>query len=356
MRKIQLMKPWISDAEKQAVQDVMDGGWLTEGEKVAEFEEAIAKYIGVKHAIVVPNATIGLELLMNLVVPCKSTVCVPAFSHPATMLAPLRSSQVVCFCDVSLKTGNVTPYEFENAVQNVDFDSVIPVSWGGNPLSPYFYASAREYGIRVIEDAACSLGAIDSSGSKTGSQAYATVFSFHPRKVITTGEGGVIVTNHDSLAGSLRRVKNFGSPGFYAGTNAKLSDINASIGLCQLDRIDQIISNRRDLAHRYDLLCDGSGILWDVPSSIGERVFQSYCAYVPHRDRLIYDLAGLGIETQIGTYYLPSCPSRGQDVSFPDALSLSRHLLTLPLHHEITEEDQEFVVQSIADLLRSYNV
>lgn len=354
MHKIRLMKPHITDAEKQAVLDVMDSGWLTEGDKVAEFEEAIAKYIGVKHAIAVPNATIGLWFVLQSMYPRNSNVCVPAFTHPATGLAVLHARCDVWFSDVYRLTGNMDQYFFDTVAHNVDLDCVVPVSWGGNPLSPDFYDEARDYRVRVVEDAACSLGAADSSGVKVGARAYATVFSFHPRKIITTGEGGMIVTNDDSLANRLRVLKNFGGTNFLGGTNAKVSDINAAIGVEQLKRIDEIVDMRTRLGRRYDKLCYDNGIAWQVPD-IGTRTYQSYCAYVPNRDRLIHDLAELGIETQIGTYYIPELRLFQCNTEFPHARALSEHLLTLPLHHEITEEDQEFVVQSIADLLRSYN-
>jgi len=355
MRQIRLAKPWITDSEKQAVLDVMDSGWLTEGEKVAEFEEKLAKYVGVKHTICVPNATLGLQFLLDLVTPGGSNVCVPAFTHPATGLAALNARHNVWFSDVCRSSGNIDQYSFDAINHNVDLDTIVPVSWGGNPLSPDFYDEARDYGVRVVEDAACSLGAVDLSGAKVGTRAFASVFSFHPRKIITTGEGGAIVTNNGSLASSLRRLKNFGGTNFLGGTNYKMSDINAAIGVEQLKHIDEIIHMRRIKARYYDGLLVDTDFMWRSPN-IGFRTYQSYCAYVPHRDRLIHDLAELGIETQIGTYYISELRPFQCASEFPHARALSEHLLTLPLHHEITEEDQEFVVESIITLLKSYEV
>ena len=345
MRKIQLMKPWITDVERQAVADVLDSGWLTEGEKVAEFEEKLAKYVGVKHAVVVPNATIGLELAISSVSPPGSDVVVPAFSHPATMLAARRAGCYVWFNDVCRSTGNINEYSFDDGYG--DIDVVVPVSWGGTPLSPEFYASARERQCIIVEDAACSLGSSDRLGVKTGCHADATVFSFHPRKIITTGEGGVIVTDLGSLADRVRAMKNFGQRG---GTNAKMSDINAAIGVEQLNRIDDMVNMRLDKAKLYDELLRDTPYSWRGPN-VGRRTYQSYCAYVHHRDRLIRDLAKLGIETQVGTYYIASV-----SLPFLNARALADHLLTLPLHHEITEEDQEFVVGSVVSLLKTYEV
>lgn len=348
MYKIQLSKPWVTDAEKQAVADVLDSGWLTEGEKVAEFEAKLAKYVGVKHAIMVPNATVGIELVMDLVVPRHGIVCVPAFSHYATYLASSRSGHVVSFSDVCASTGNISSYSFSESFSRLPSDVVVPVSWGGNPLDPDLYDTAHDENVLVIEDAACSLGARDRSGRMVGSSAFASVFSFHPRKIITTGEGGAIVTDDDSLDYALRLVKNFGGVNHVYGTNAKMSDINAAVGIEQLRRIDDIIIMRQKKASVYDQMFEDTAFAWNA-TNIGVRTYQSYCVCVHHRDRLIRDLFERGIETQVGTYYLPIVGD------FCFARLLADNLLTLPLHHEITEEDQECVVESIVELLRSYH-
>jgi dTDP-4-amino-4,6-dideoxygalactose transaminase len=357
VHKIRLSKPWITDSERSAVLDVLSGGWLTEGGIAAEFENALSNYTGVKHAILVPNATLGLETVIRAKVRPGGKVAVPAFTHPATALAVYNAHCNPCLCDVGLD-GNASYLMVDDLSHIVDLDAIVPVSWGGNPLDPGIRDAAVESGCPLIEDCACSLGAFQSDGTMSGSTSDVSVVSFHPRKIITCGEGGAILTNSDGLAFNIRKYKSFGLYESSFGTNLKVSDINAAIGLAQLKRISVIIDYRRSLARRYDELCSDAGILWDLPCvGLGRRTYQSYCAYVPHRDRLIQDLSGIGIETQIGTYNLADLRigHHSPQVNLSNSRLLADHLLTLPLHHEITEEDQEFVVQSITDLLRSYN-
>jgi dTDP-4-amino-4,6-dideoxygalactose transaminase len=355
MRKIQLMTPWITDAEKQAVQDVMDSGWLTEGSKVAEFEEAIASYTGVRYAVAVPNATLGLSIVLSEVCSHNTGRCViPAFTHPATALAVTSSNRSVLFSDVSLHDGNMIGQHVAECCDLYCPDAIIPVSWGGVALDEGVYLNARSYETPIVEDCACGLGAVNSSGHRAGSQADVSVLSFHARKIITSaGEGGMILTNDSNLDSRFRDLKSFGR----LGTNLKMSNVSAAVGLEQLKRIDDIISYRSKMSSCYDsLLCDHGLLPWLPPLRGSERrTHQSYCVRVPHRDRLIRDLRKLGVESQIGTYYLPSISQFSCPGMFPNAFALGSELLTLPLHHMMSEEDQEFVVQSIADLLRSYN-
>jgi len=360
MQKIQLMKPWITDAEKQAVADVLDSGWLTEGVKVAEFEEAVARYVGVKHAIAYPNATVGLTHALNVFSRDSPTAIVPAFTHPATAVSAVGAGYKVLFSDVMFLTGCVGPVQ----LSSFEFDPVsvvIPVSWGGHPLFPQVYRQARDCDWTVIEDAACSLGAVDENGVKTGKLADVTVFSFHPRKIITTGEGGMVVTDNGLVADTLRHLKNFVFSAGLSGTNAKMSDINAAVGIVQIGRIEEIIDSRRRLAAYYNKLLDGCDVQWGGPRLDCSCTYQSYCVYVhEHRDRLIRDLASRGIESQVGTYYVRdlSMCSLSRDSQYGSEFNTSRDLanslLALPLHHEITEDDQEYVVESVLELLKSY--
>jgi len=359
MRQIRLAKPWITDAEKQAVLDVMDSGWLTEGEKVAEFEEVVAKFVGVKHAIAVPNATLGLSVAIASVDHrIHGVVAVSAFTHPATALAAHREHMQVKLFDVSECDGNTTGQHVAECCDRFRPDVIVPVSWGGTALEEDVYLNARAYCVPVIEDCACGLGAINSSGQNAGSQALVSVLSFHPRKLITTCEGGMVLTNDDDIAEYIRKTKNFSGP---VGTNLKMSDINAAVGVAQMDRIYELISDRVVKARLYNSLLRDAGLpAWYRPTSGDQRsVYQSYCVLVDHRDRLIVDLAALGIETQIGTYDLsvdPRWSHSFHSLYIQHSHLLGDRLLTLPLHHEITEEDQEFVVESIVSLLKSYEV
>lgn len=355
-RDVRLMYPDISHSEFGAAQRVLRSGWLSEGDDVYAFEDAIASYVGVKHAIAVPNATLGLCVALSEVCVDRTGRCVvPAFTHPATALAVTPSDRSVLFSDVSIHDGNMIGQGVAECCDLYLPDAVVPVSWGGVALDEGVYLNARAYETPVVEDCACGLGAINSTGHLAGSQADVSVLSFHARKIITSaGEGGMVLTNDPDIDCRLRDVKNFGRH----GTNLKMGNINAAVGLEQLRRLDDIISYRSKMAAYYDTLLRAHGLSPWLPPLRGSerRTYQSYCVRVPYRDRLIRDLKVAGIETQIGTYYLPGIPSFSCPGCFPNARSLGSELLTLPLHHLMSVEDQEFVVESIVALLKSYEV
>ncbi len=370
MNNIPLMCPWTGEQEKQAVADVMDSGWLTEGEKVREFEEAVAKYVGVKHAIAVPSCSVGRDLAVRVTRACMDStwVVVPDFTHPATANSVTHNNLHPMLVDVD-------PYTQCIGVNALDCALGLPypigatmlVSWGGRPVCDDVWDHRLcDSDHIVIEDCACSLGARQSSGSMVGSVADISVFSFHPRKILTTGEGGMIVTNDGELANDMRALKNFGwADGRIecAGYNMKMSDINAAVGLVQMSKIDQIITERNAMACIYDeLLKDVDHVTTPVPSTVDERqTYQSYCINVDHaswRDVLIRDLKKAGIETQIGTYALHQQPfyvvhvDRCEDLG--NSLMLYHQLLTLPMYHGLELEDQERVVNEIETMLKRY--
>ena len=233
----------------------------------------------------------------------------------------------------------------------------------GNPIDPKIYELGDDYNIPILEDTACSVGA-RIGDKKVGSIADLSVFSFHPRKVMTTGEGGMVTTNNDEFAEKAYALKRFGAKNgrfVYHGTNYKMSNILAAIGLEQLKKLDDILEDRIEKAGIY------TGLLQEVdyikPPVVGPDVrhtFQSYCIYLEKeglRDKLRHDLSNMGIETQIGTYALHLEPSYADVKRIGDLTSsesLYKNLLTLPLHHELTYDDQEYICNSLSKLLKDY--
>ena len=360
--KIHLMRPFVGAEELEAIKYIFDTKFLTEGEATKKFEQEFAKYVGARYAVAVTSCTTGMELCLRaLDLGIGDKIIVPDFTHPATADCVYAVGAVPLLADVDLYTYNMDVEMLEIASEQGD--AVIPVSWGGNPLHEDFYSVCREICLPVIEDAACSVGA-QVNGSKVGSLADMTVFSFHPRKVMTTGEGGIITTNNKGLYERLVSSKNFGSFGgsfVNWGTNGKLCNILAAVGLAQLAKLDVNLEIRIAKAKRYNDLF--AGVDYISPPLIFDntrQTFQSYCIYVHEdgwRDRLRADLAARGIETQIGTYALHleqffiSTPRISPLVR---SEMLARNLLTLPLHHELTDDDQDYVVDSIKGLLRGY--
>jgi dTDP-4-amino-4,6-dideoxygalactose transaminase len=269
--------------------------------------------------------------------------------------------------DVDLFSYNIDFKEVEKAITKKT-RCILPVSWGGNPLEIKPLEEIKEKrGLRIVEDAACSLGA-EYDGRKTGTTADMTCLSFHPRKIITTGEGGMVVTDDPVYAGRISRLKKFGmetTDGEITftgdGTNYKLSDVLAAIGLAQMDKIGAIIERRIELAKHYTgLLAEVDSVRPPEKKKNAKHTFQTYAVYVEKdgiRDKIIEDLQKKNIETQIGTYSLHLQPSyrRAKKVGeLEKAEKLYRNLLALPMCHSMTKADQEYVVSELKKSIRKH--
>jgi dTDP-4-amino-4,6-dideoxygalactose transaminase len=360
-KKIKLIEPVIGEEEINEVVEVLRSGWLTEGQKTREFEEEIKKYVGVDYAFATTSCTTALEIALRaLGVGSGDEVVVPDFTHPSTGNIVSWVGATPILVDVDLFSYNVDPAEIEKAITKKT-KCIIPVSWGGNPLNMDPLIEIKEkYGLFIIEDAACSLGA-EYKGTKTGKLADITCFSFHPRKVITTGEGGVAVTNETFLAEKLDCLKKFGMKTkdgaikfVVLGTNYKLSDVLSAIGLTQIRKIDSIIDRRIELANYYNELLDETELIRPPEKKANAKhIYQTYAVYIEKegvRDKIIEDLRKENIETQIGTYALHMQPSyeRVKKIGkLERAEKLYRNLLALPMCHSMTKEDQEQVVFKI---------
>jgi len=369
-KKMRLIEPVVGEEELSAVKKVLESGWLTEGPVTKEFESEFARFVGSKYAIATNNCTTALELCLRILgIRPGDEVIVPDFTHPATadVVGLVGASPVLV--DVDLYSYNIDFKEVEKAVTERT-KCMIPVSWGGNPLNPKLLHEFKEkYDLFIVEDAACSPGA-EYDGIKTGRMSDLTCFSFHPRKIITTGEGGMITTDNEEYAEKAASLKRFGAKVWgdrsalmfvYVGTNYKLSDVLGAIGLAQLGKINEIINKRIGLAHNYnELLSDIDFIRPPTEESKVKHVFQTYAPYIELdgvRDRMIEDLKAKGIETQIGTYALHLHPAFTQARRIGElerSSKLYENLLALPMYHSMTMEDQECVVTEVTNLLEKY--
>jgi len=281
-------------------------------------------------------------------------VLVSNYTFPATVHAILMARGIPILGDVDIKTMNITKEIAEIALdKKIKF--IVPVSIFGNPLEHEFY-SLRKNGIKIIEDAATSLGS--KSGSMfVGSMADVSCFSFHPRKIITTGEGGMITTNDRNLANKFRSFKTFGknkTEFVGAGTNYKLSDIHSAIGLTQLKKIEGIISKRIKMAKIYmELISKISFLEVQQTTKKSRHTYQSFTCYVnkPNlRNKIMNVLKKNNIESQIGTYALhclpvfKKCKRKG---TLENSEFLYKNSISLPLHEELSEREQEFICKII---------
>jgi perosamine synthetase len=367
MRKIPLIKPYITQEVKDKVCEVLDSGHLTEGPVTKAFEEAFRTYVGCRHAIAVTSCTTGLEMALRaLRIGPGDEVIVPDYTYPATADVVAIVGATIGIVDVSKNTMLMDYDALEQAI-TPRTRAIIPVSIFGNPLDyDRLGAIKQKYGIPIIEDAACAIGA-EYKGMKVGTLADISVFSLHPRKFITTGEGGMITTNNHQWAAWMDSYKHFGigkevtREGIIfesIGTNYKLSNILSAVGLVQMLHIDELLDKRIELSDRYrEMLAECKGIEIPQITPGGKHSYQSFCIFVKDRDRIMYEMRAEGIEAQIGTYAIHMHPAfaEGPRIShrglFNGSNFACEHCLTLPLYHELSESDQRIVVEMLKGLL-----
>ena len=366
--KIPLIKPYITEDIKNSVLKVLDSGYLTEGTVTREFETVFAEYVGSSYAVAVTSCTTGLEVALRaLGIGPGDEVIVPDYTYPATATVVNIVGAHCVIVDVNPENMLIDYDAIERAITSKT-KAIIPVSLFGNPLDyNILNLIKKKYNLFIVEDAACSLGA-EFEGKKVGTFADITVFSLHPRKFITTGEGGMVTTENTSWADWINSYKHFGMAlnnnsreGIrfeMPGTNYKLTNIQSAIGLGQMKFIDQLLERRRTLAARYDALFEKVNDI-RFPSVVkgGRHSYQSYCVMTSSRDKVMNTLRHQGTEVQIGTYSLHMHPAFHDERNFTihgsmkGSIASFNQCLTLPLFHALTEIEQDHVVNSVKQLL-----
>jgi dTDP-4-amino-4,6-dideoxygalactose transaminase len=368
--RIPITRPCIGEEEAAAAAEVVRSGWLTQGKRTQDFEEALAAYTGARHAIVVSNCTTALHLALVVagVGPGDEVIC-PSFTYIATANAVLHAGATPVFVDIDARTYNTTADLLEAAI-TPRTKALMPVDQIGLAADmPSIMALARRRGLMVVEDAAPSLGAM-VNGQKIGTFADLTCFSFHPRKSITTGEGGLITTEDDALADRLRTIRSHAaSTSAFSrhasgttdieeyrelGWNYRMTDVQAAIGLVQLGRLDGILTERRRLAERYSRLLsvDGRIQVPYVPSGY-PHTYQSYCVWLhggASRASVMAALADQGIATRRGvmaSHLEPFYRERYPDLVLPVTEQATAETLLLPLYVGMTESEQDEVVSGL---------
>lgn len=367
MKKIPLIKPYITQEVKDKVCEVLDSGYLTEGPVTQELEDMFKAYVGCQYALAVCNCTVGLEMALRaLGIGPGDEVIVPDYTYPATADVVEIVGGRIIIVDVDPETMLIDYDALEQAI-TPQTKAVVPVSIFGNPLDYERLNKIKEkFNIYILEDAACSIGA-KYDGVCIGNLADISVFSFHPRKFITTGEGGMVTTNNSEWAAWMNSYKHFGIGSNTSrvgteferiGTNYKLSNIQAAIGLVQMRHISSLLARRTQIAQNYyKLLAGKSEITFPKVIPKGTHSWQSCCIFVDNRDGIIQKLREKNIEAQIGTYslHMHNAFKENSNCRIDGDMSGSRyafdHCLTLPVFHGITEDEQKHVVQQLMEAL-----
>jgi perosamine synthetase len=366
-RRIWLTRPQIGDAEIDEIREVFASGTLTQGPKVAEFERMIAEMVGATHAFAVTSATTALHLsLVALGIEPGDEVLVPDYTFPATANVVVQQGAVPILVDIDLETYAIDPGDLERRTTGRT-RAVIPVHPFGLPadMDPVLELAER-HGLAVIEDAACALGA-SYHGRQAGSMGLAGCFSFHPRKSITTGEGGMITTSDAELAARIGLLRSHGGMregGRFtfeaAGFNYRMSDILAAVGIAQMRRLDDFLAARRRVAGWYDdRLTEWTSLRVPRTPSGLTHTYQTYVVLLDpaiDRDGIIAALAADGIETTIGTYALHAQPFFGRTYDLrpgdrPSSYRAFTGSLALPLHGGMREGEIDRVVDRLRDAI-----
>jgi len=367
---IRLARPLLGEAEAAAVAEVLQSGRLIQGPRVAEFEARCADVIEVPHAVACSSGTTALHLaLLALEADPRTKVVVPGFTFPATANAVLNAGLEPVLVDVDPTTYNFDPDDLRRVLDAIDGPAVfLPVHQFGLP-SPLDEVGSlcRDRGVVVVEDAACALGGaltIDGERVEAGAMGDMGCFSFHPRKVITTGEGGLVSTADPVYDERLRLQRNHGlvrtEAGMefaLAGHNFRLTEMQAAIGLVQLGRLAHLMADRRRLADGYDArLADLRERGLELPRVPAGAVpsWQSYVVRVPEgvdRDALMRGLYEDGIECSVGAHALHTQPAYAALGGFrrpmPGADDCRRRALCLPVATGITDAELDRVVERL---------
>jgi len=360
MRKIKypLIKHIFKKQDTENIKRVLKSGWLTKGEFGKKVEFEIKKYTRAKYSCLVNSATSALICSIKaLKFPKDSKIVVPSFTFPAVANAVVVCGYRPVFCDIDLDTFNISPQSLENVIDRKTKAVIVVHEFGLSSKMDSILKIANLHNLKVIEDAACSLGA-EFKGKKVGTFGELGVYSFHPRKVISCGEGGCVVSNDSKLIKQVKILSDHGSNNgnfIEAGYNFRLSDIQSALLLSQLTRIEKIITQRIKLALNYkNLLKDAEekGILkTPVVGPDLRHTFQSFVILLSkniNRDKLKNFLLEKGIETQFGTYCVPILKFYRDNFKTPaknykNSLFAYRQSLTLPLYSGMNSEDQEYI-------------
>lgn len=398
MMKIPITKPYLDGKELEYISKVISSGWLVQGSYIKEFEDRFAEYVGSKYAVATSSCTTALHLsLIALGIGEGDKVIVPSFTFVATsnVIEYLKAKPI--FVDINIKTFNIDEEKIEDLIKNErDVKAIIPVNLFGLCANlPKIVEISKKYGIKIIEDSACGFGSY--IGNKhSGTFGDVGCFSFHPRKVITTGEGGMVVTNDEIIDKKIRILRDHGAskndyirnvskysfllPDYdVLGYNYRMTDIQGALGVAQLSKANKILNKRKEIAKKYyNFLKDINSLVLPYIPIDYEHSFQSFvCLYVKdkenfeklslmsveeidklseERNRLMFELEELGVYTRQGThaihtlgYYRKKYNLKPLD--FINSYIAHKLSISFPLY-DMSDNEFNYVIDSIYKVFR----
>lgn len=366
-------KQTIEQDDIQAVVDVLKSDFLTTGPKIAEFEQTVADYVGAKYAVAISNGTSALHAA------CFAAGIGPGDEVITTPLTFAASANCVLYCggtpvfaDVDPKTYNIDPEDIRRKITDKT-KAIIAVHLAGQPCDmDAIHSIAREHGLIVIEDGAHALGSV-YKGKKVGSMSDMTTFSFHPVKPITTGEGGMIVTDNEDFYKKMVLFRSHGitrddsmmtrndGPWFYQqfdlGYNYRITDIQCALGCSQMKKLDRFLARRKEIVARYnEVFADCDNIITPYQLSDTESGWHLYIVQVKNCDRRkVFENMrekGIGVNVHyIPVYMHPYYQEHGyENVHCANAEEIYSHIISLPLYPGLTSEQQDYVIDTLKSL------